>query len=320
VIVVSPSASLLGVAVDAARGLKALRCVVAPTLIEGRVFAEVVGPSALLVDSAFSEEGRGLLLAAATIVAATPVALGGSETPRGFAARLPAERGAIRQWLSSHDPVGRPAPDEADMLAVVRARYAQSLGEKAAQLAGLSAAVLEDSASSEALEQAKKVAHRLRGSAGSYGFPAFGEVAAAIDTALLGGVAQPPAASLRRGVEILALWRGGADPWARPWPLLKVVGEHRHIGELAPLAHASRVDVELELDASLASPSSECVARFYGADARAGTRPASAEHELRIDGEVVRITQSGDSFPRSALASRLPALLRRWSEADTDAT
>ena len=286
----------------------------APTLIEGRVFTEVLQPTALVVDAGFAEEGQRLLLAAASVVGAMLVLLGGEgELPAGFVARVPAERAALSAWFCDLRAAERTAPPEGDMLAVVRARYAASLGEKAASMVSSAAAVLQGSADPERVEAARRIAHRLRGSAGSYGFPAFGEVAARIDAALLGGLIQPPAASLTRAIEILELWRGGADPLGSAWPCVQITGGHALIGELAPIAHALRVEVEVAA-AAAAGPEGSCVAQIIEVQGERDdvTQPGGSDMPiLRVGGELVWVSGSG-SFARSELGARLPGLLRGW--------
>ncbi len=313
-IVVSPASKLLGLTVDAAgaalRG--GLRLLAAPTLIEGRVFTEVLRPTALVVDAGFAEDGQRLLLAAAVVAGATPVLLGGEgELPAGFVARVPADRAALSAWLSPLRAGEAAGPPEGDMLAVVRARYAASLGEKAASMVISAAAVLEGAADPESVEVARRIAHRLRGSAGSYGFPAFGEVAARIDAALLGGLIQPPAASLTRAIEILELWRGGADPLGEAWPRVQVIGGHALVGEVAPIAHTLRVDVEVGAEAR---PEGSCVAQIIEVegDPDDGGAGGSARPILYVGAERAWVPASEVSFARTRLGARLPGLVRGW--------
>jgi HPt (histidine-containing phosphotransfer) domain-containing protein len=74
-----------------------------------------------------------------------------------------------------------PAIDAA--LAAVRAQFAAALPEKAAHIAGLLAR--------GAWEEARRAAHRLRGSAGTYGFAPLGAAAAAIEELLLAEPVDP---------------------------------------------------------------------------------------------------------------------------------
>jgi len=316
---VSPALKLLGLAVGAAgaalRG--GLRLLATPTLFEGRVLTEVLQPTALVVDAGFAEDGQRLLLAAAVVAGAMPVLLGGEgEPPAGFVVRVPAERSALSAWLCELRAGERSKPPEGDMLAVVRARYAASLGEKAASMVISAAAVLQGGADPESVEAARRISHRLRGSAGSYGFPAFGEVAARIDAALLGGLIQPPAASLTRAIEILELWRGGADPLGSVWPRVQIMGGHALVGELAPIVHAQRVEVEVAAEAEAGTGSEgSYVAQIIEVQGGRGdpTQPdCSAMPVLCVGEERAWVSGSADSFARSELGARLPALLRGW--------
>ncbi|MEZ4382072.1 MAG: Hpt domain-containing protein [Nannocystaceae bacterium] len=305
VIVVSPSPQLCGLVIDAAGELEAAQrppLIVAPTLLEGRVFTEILRPRALLVDAGFGADGQRSLAAAAAAAAAPAVLLGECEAP-GFDDRVAAERSALVAWLAALEDRVDAAPPADDMLAVVRARYARSLGEKAATLAAHAWSIIDGVASAEAIEEARRLAHRLRGSAGSYGFPAFGEIAAGIDAALLGGLVSPPPSSLRRAAEILALWRRGADPLAEPWPALAVAGGHALAGELAPLAQAAGCRVELARGDGRPAALVRVVERGAG-EAEGAAMVVSAD-EVELRGE-------GRTFPRDELARRLPELLTRW--------
>ena len=292
-----------------------MRLITAPTLIEGRVFAEVLQPTALLVDAEFAGDGQRSLLAAAAVGGAMPVVLGGQGDPSsGFVERVSAERAALGEWLKELRVVERPGPPEGDMLAIVRARYAASLGEKAESMVVSAAAVLEGGADPEGIEKARRIAHRLRGSAGSYGFPAFGEIAARIDAALLGGLVSPTAASLTRAIEILALWRKGADPLDAPWPRLRIRGGYGLVGELAPIAHALRIDVDLANDRGVDDEEDrdgpwlgEIVEREGGSEGPG----SSARPTLDVGQSEVR-TSEGETFKRAALGARLPGLLSAW--------
>ena len=86
-----------------------MRLITAPTLIEGRVFAEVLQPTALLVDAEFAGDGQRSLLAAAAVGGAMPVVLGGQGDPSsGFVERVSAERAALGEWLKELRVVERP--------------------------------------------------------------------------------------------------------------------------------------------------------------------------------------------------------------------
>lgn len=314
VIVVSPASKLLGLAVDASRDARrgGLRLITAPTLIEGRVFAEVLQPTALIVDAEFAGDGQRSLLAAAAVAGAMPVVLGGQGEPSsGFVARVPADRAALGEWLRELRSVERPAPPEGDMLAMVRARYAASLGEKAASMVVSAAAVLEGGADPEGIEGARRIAHRLRGSAGSYGFPAFGEIAARIDAALLGGLVSPTAASLTRAIEILALWRQGPDPLGAPWPRLRIRGGHTLVGEISPIAHGLRIDVDVAAEGELEGESAPWIGEIIERDEEGEGGAGTSRPTLDVGVNEVR-TSEGETFARASLGARLPGLLSGW--------
>jgi HPt (histidine-containing phosphotransfer) domain-containing protein len=69
-------------------------------------------------------------------------------------------------------------------LAALRAAYARELPGKARAVAAATRAVVDDP---KKAEEATAVAHRLRGTAGAYGFPAISQAAAAIEDALHAG-------------------------------------------------------------------------------------------------------------------------------------
>jgi HPt (histidine-containing phosphotransfer) domain-containing protein len=76
-----------------------------------------------------------------------------------------------------------PGPSIEAALAAVRAQFASALPEKAANVGTLLAR--------GAWDEARRAAHRLRGSAGTYGFAPLGAVAAAIEDLLLAEPAGP---------------------------------------------------------------------------------------------------------------------------------
>jgi HPt (histidine-containing phosphotransfer) domain-containing protein len=76
-----------------------------------------------------------------------------------------------------------PDPSIEAALAAVRAQFAEALPEKAANVGALLAR--------GAWEDARRAAHRLRGSAGTYGFAPLGAVAAAIEELLIAEPAGP---------------------------------------------------------------------------------------------------------------------------------
>jgi HPt (histidine-containing phosphotransfer) domain-containing protein len=76
-----------------------------------------------------------------------------------------------------------PDPSIDAALAAMRAQFAAALPEKAAHVDGLLAGA--------AWGDARRAAHRLRGSAGTHGFAQFGAVAAAIEELLLAEPGEP---------------------------------------------------------------------------------------------------------------------------------
>ena len=91
---------------------------------------------------------------------------------------------------------GQPADDRAAAVALIdrlRAEYRQGLPDRLAELRAALAAARSDPAG---LPEAHRVAHRLAGTAGSYGCHGFGEACGQIEDALAGALK-------------------GADPWAR---------------------------------------------------------------------------------------------------------
>ncbi|HGG57777.1 MAG TPA: hypothetical protein ENK31_08290, partial [Nannocystis exedens] len=242
----SPVSKLLGLVIDANGGHGERRILVAPTLTRGRLFTELLRPVALLVDTSLSKDQQELLLAAASVVGARPTILGGDgAAPPGFAERISATTESIHTWLEQLCTYSRPAVDTNDPLAVLRARYANSLGQKATDLAKSLAAVPGDSADTAALQAAQELAHRFRGSAGTYGFPAFGEVAAAVDDALREST-DPQDARRRQAASHLALWSAGADPFATTWPVIVLSGGHQLLGTIAAQSQGLRVAIEPE--------------------------------------------------------------------------
>jgi HPt (histidine-containing phosphotransfer) domain-containing protein len=98
-----------------------------------------------------------------------------------------------------------PAIDE--LLAIARAEYARSLPIKAADLASLVA--------SRAWNQARRAAHKIRGSAGAYGFPELGEAAGTLEDLLLGIRGAPDMMTAGRIREKLAAVLAEAERGAR---------------------------------------------------------------------------------------------------------
>jgi HPt (histidine-containing phosphotransfer) domain-containing protein len=81
-------------------------------------------------------------------------------------------------------------------LAAVRVQFAEALPEKAANIRSLLAR--------GAWEDARRAAHRLRGSAGTYGFAALGALAAAIEDLLLADPTGPSGEASERVARLAA--------------------------------------------------------------------------------------------------------------------
>lgn len=80
-----------------------------------------------------------------------------------------------------------PDPTVEQMLAEARAQFAASLPAKAA--------ALEEHLARGSWEEARRAAHKLRGSAGTYGFVALGAAAAEVEEALIAAGSRPEAAA-----------------------------------------------------------------------------------------------------------------------------
>jgi HPt (histidine-containing phosphotransfer) domain-containing protein len=87
----------------------------------------------------------------------------------------------------------RPSIDA--LLAVARADFARRLPAKTAEI--------ENLVSASAWDEARRASHKLRGSAATYGFPALGEAAAAIEDSLLAAGGAPDAQALARVTDIV---------------------------------------------------------------------------------------------------------------------
>jgi HPt (histidine-containing phosphotransfer) domain-containing protein len=83
---------------------------------------------------------------------------------------------------------GERDPAVEDLLAVARADFASRLPARITELEGL--------ASRGVWDDARRAAHRLRGSSATYGFPVLGGLAAAIEDALL-AAGGPPGEDVR---------------------------------------------------------------------------------------------------------------------------
>jgi HPt (histidine-containing phosphotransfer) domain-containing protein len=76
-----------------------------------------------------------------------------------------------------------PDPTVEQLLAEARAQFASSLPAKAA--------ALQDHLARGAWEEARRAAHKLRGSAGTYGFAVLGAAAGEVEEALIAAASQP---------------------------------------------------------------------------------------------------------------------------------
>jgi HPt (histidine-containing phosphotransfer) domain-containing protein len=83
-----------------------------------------------------------------------------------------------------------PDPTVEQMLAEARAQFAARLPAKAA--------ALQEHLARGAWEEARRAAHKLRGSAGTYGFAVLGAAAGEVEEALLAAGLQPDAAAVAR--------------------------------------------------------------------------------------------------------------------------
>jgi HPt (histidine-containing phosphotransfer) domain-containing protein len=83
-----------------------------------------------------------------------------------------------------------PDPTVEQMLAEARAQFAASLPAKAA--------AIQEHLARGAWEEARRAAHKLRGSAGTYGFAALSAVASEVEEALIAAGSQPAAAAAAR--------------------------------------------------------------------------------------------------------------------------
>jgi HPt (histidine-containing phosphotransfer) domain-containing protein len=89
------------------------------------------------------------------------------------------------------------------LLHIARTDFATRLPARVAELEAL--------VGRRAWEEARRAAHKLRGSAAAYGFPAVGQGAAAIEEALLTATGEPETAALARIVAEMATVRVAAD-------------------------------------------------------------------------------------------------------------
>jgi HPt (histidine-containing phosphotransfer) domain-containing protein len=85
---------------------------------------------------------------------------------------------------------GPPDPSVEQMLAEARLQFAASLPAKAA--------AIEEQVARGAWDEARRAAHKLRGSAGTYGFEALGAAAGEVEEVLLAAALAPDAAAVAR--------------------------------------------------------------------------------------------------------------------------
>lgn len=153
------------------------------TFDEARLIAELDRPAMVVFEAGAiagrEAEASGLLRA----IGAVGARIGGGGGSFAHLEEVPARsREAVRAWVATL--AARPVVDVRDALEELRASYGEGLVAKARDLAGKIDAALVDAS---AAEDARRLAHRFRGSSGTYGFPAFGEVAASVEDAILAG-------------------------------------------------------------------------------------------------------------------------------------
>lgn len=96
------------------------------------------------------------------------------------------------------------------LIAAARAEFAQGLAAKTAHLAAM--------VKEEAWDEAQRAAHKLRGSAGVYGFAALGSIAAALEELLVLSAGAPDQSTRFRILEILGDARAEAERASREPP------------------------------------------------------------------------------------------------------
>ncbi len=90
----------------------------------------------------------------------------------------------IEGQLASRGARARPTPSVEEAFRNLKSEYARNLPQKLRDLAGLCRQVRADPSSSSAAAEAQMRAHRLRGTAGSYGYREVGEAAGLVEDAL----------------------------------------------------------------------------------------------------------------------------------------
>lgn len=280
-------------------------------LLQGRMLAELARPAAILCAGDFAL-AEAVLTRAAAIWGGELAVLG--ESRMSGVTSVAAERPAIAEWLATIEAPPRDGPADGDMLAQVRARYADSLGEKAAALVTEIDAALAQPDDAVLREASCRLAHRLRGSAGSYGFPAFGEVAATIDDLLRGPFTAGDIQALQGLRRRLALWENAAEPFAADWPIVSVIDESPEVvGEIAVAAAGVRARVR----------AAACVQDARGAlclVVSAVVAEEASRHGVRAPLLVLGAAEvlvfegaaGASAFPRRELAGQLPRLVAKW--------
>jgi hypothetical protein len=100
------------------------------------------------------------------------------------AAKTPSSRGSAKKDPASRRPSAPPRLTGLDALTALRVDYALALPGRVRRLATALRAWRRAPGTFALLERARALAHRLRGTAGSYGFAAVGQAAGRIEIAL----------------------------------------------------------------------------------------------------------------------------------------
>lgn len=124
------------------------------------------------------------------------------------------EQDRLGSGMANEEDGGRsnanPKPPSAEVMAALRElqeAYAEALPGLAAGLLDAVRRARADAKAKDALEMSRVLSHRLRGTAGSYGFFEISELAAGIEKLVneLSGVAEPQRLVLWERVEVLVL-------------------------------------------------------------------------------------------------------------------
>jgi diguanylate cyclase (GGDEF)-like protein len=103
--------------------------------------------------------------------------------PQLFAAEVEERLASPTRVEPPPRPLAAQGPEEA--FRTLQAEYARSLPHKLRELAGAVNLVRQEPANAQALDLARQVAHRLRGTAGSYGFEGAGAAAGVVEDVLI---------------------------------------------------------------------------------------------------------------------------------------